>query len=395
MFALLKATFFPEPWEESLALAGEAAGWPREGVPAFQVGEALWHAAQVFYQHGELEASDRLLGAIEQRWARDSVVAIIVMLERVIHAGHVGDFERALAVGEDLARRAREFGNHTLSAYAVHTIAPVLLRLGRAEDCLAMLQDWMAGESGAVLQTPLLAALAHLHMGRHLQARRLVDEFLARRRERLGELNFATRILVLEAAVLLEDHDLAADLVPFALPLARGIPSGYPVSTARVLGQARLLLGDVDAARSHLNDALEVCARSGFRPELASARLDLAELLVRHFPEERAEAREHLEFATAEFKAMGMHSYLARARRLRAKDSRTVSRAGPSFPNSLSAREVEVLRLLAMGKTNQEIADGLVISLNTVATHVRSIFYKTHSANRAEAATYALRQRLI
>jgi DNA-binding CsgD family transcriptional regulator len=61
----------------------------------------------------------------------------------------------------------------------------------------------------------------------------------------------------------------------------------------------------------------------------------------------------------------------------------------------LSRRELEVLRLIAAGKTNQEIADGLFISLNTVATHVRSIFNKTEAANRAEAAIYALRHRLI
>jgi DNA-binding CsgD family transcriptional regulator/class 3 adenylate cyclase len=63
--------------------------------------------------------------------------------------------------------------------------------------------------------------------------------------------------------------------------------------------------------------------------------------------------------------------------------------------DGLSPRELEVLRLIADGKTNQEIADGLFISLNTVATHVRSIFNKTEAANRAEAAVYALIHRLI
>jgi DNA-binding CsgD family transcriptional regulator len=66
-----------------------------------------------------------------------------------------------------------------------------------------------------------------------------------------------------------------------------------------------------------------------------------------------------------------------------------------SAPGALSPRELEVLQLIAMGKTNQEIANALFISLNTVATHVRSIFYKTQTANRAEAAIYALRHRLI
>jgi DNA-binding CsgD family transcriptional regulator/pimeloyl-ACP methyl ester carboxylesterase len=66
---------------------------------------------------------------------------------------------------------------------------------------------------------------------------------------------------------------------------------------------------------------------------------------------------------------------------------------GPTAPTSdaLSLREVEVLRLLAAGKSNQQIADELVISLNTVNRHVSNIYAKTGAANRAEAAAYATR----
>ena len=61
----------------------------------------------------------------------------------------------------------------------------------------------------------------------------------------------------------------------------------------------------------------------------------------------------------------------------------------------LSAREVEVLRLIAVGKSNREIAERLVISVNTVFQHVRSILNKTGCANRTEAAAYALRHGLV
>jgi len=54
-----------------------------------------------------------------------------------------------------------------------------------------------------------------------------------------------------------------------------------------------------------------------------------------------------------------------------------------------------VLRLVAEGKSNQAIADTLVISLNTVLHHMGHIFTKTNAANRAEAATYAHRHGLI
>jgi pimeloyl-ACP methyl ester carboxylesterase/DNA-binding CsgD family transcriptional regulator len=64
-------------------------------------------------------------------------------------------------------------------------------------------------------------------------------------------------------------------------------------------------------------------------------------------------------------------------------------------PDGLSDREVEVLRLIAEGKTNQQIASELFISLNTVAHHVASIFAKAGLANRAQAASYAHRNHLL
>jgi DNA-binding NarL/FixJ family response regulator len=63
--------------------------------------------------------------------------------------------------------------------------------------------------------------------------------------------------------------------------------------------------------------------------------------------------------------------------------------------SDLSPREIEVLRLVAAGKTNQLIADELIISPNTVAHHVQNILEKTESANRAEATSYAHRQGLV
>jgi len=69
--------------------------------------------------------------------------------------------------------------------------------------------------------------------------------------------------------------------------------------------------------------------------------------------------------------------------------------ADATFPDDLTAREAEVLGLLAMGRTNKDVSLVLSISLNTVATHVRSILSKTHCANRTEAAAYAMRHGLL
>ena len=68
------------------------------------------------------------------------------------------------------------------------------------------------------------------------------------------------------------------------------------------------------------------------------------------------------------------------------------ARATPApLPDGLTAREAEVLALLAAGTSNRDIASCLFISPNTAANHVRSILQKTGSANRTEAAVYAIR----
>jgi DNA-binding NarL/FixJ family response regulator len=67
----------------------------------------------------------------------------------------------------------------------------------------------------------------------------------------------------------------------------------------------------------------------------------------------------------------------------------------PAYPDGLSHREIEVLRLIALGKTNPEIAQELFISPNTVAHHVTNILNKANCANRTEAATYAAQHGLI
>ena len=67
----------------------------------------------------------------------------------------------------------------------------------------------------------------------------------------------------------------------------------------------------------------------------------------------------------------------------------------PTYPDGLSQREVEVLRLVASGMTNQEIADRLFISVGTVSTHVKNLLNKTNCANRTEATAYAGRKGLV
>ena len=64
------------------------------------------------------------------------------------------------------------------------------------------------------------------------------------------------------------------------------------------------------------------------------------------------------------------------------------------LPADLTPREAEVLCLIAAGRSNRAISDELFITQNTVANHVKKILSKTDSANRTEAAAFAVRHGL-
>jgi two-component system, NarL family, response regulator LiaR len=74
---------------------------------------------------------------------------------------------------------------------------------------------------------------------------------------------------------------------------------------------------------------------------------------------------------------------------------RAIQPAQPAGKESLTPRELEVLRCLAQGMTNREIAEKLVIGETTVKTHISSILSKLHLTDRTQAALYAVREKLL
>jgi len=70
-----------------------------------------------------------------------------------------------------------------------------------------------------------------------------------------------------------------------------------------------------EEACSHYQEAIRACTEMRFRPELALTRLQLAELLLEHYQDEKSEALEHLDFAINEFREMKMQPSLERALR--------------------------------------------------------------------------------
>ena len=105
--------------------------------------------------------------------------------------------------------------------------------------------------------------------------------------------------------------------------------------------------------------------------------------------------RQHklFEQALALFQQIGLHGQVPS---IQAQLEQLPERSSPrrSLPAGLSSREVEVLRLVAQGKSNRQIAEALVLSEKTVINHLTSIFNKTVTDNRAAATAFAIRHGL-
>jgi DNA-binding CsgD family transcriptional regulator len=165
-------------------------------------------------------------------------------------------------------------------------------------------------------------------------------------------------------------------------------------------GALALRLGNVAAAEAHYRAGLTWAEREACPIEAGRCLLGLAAVQSRRGQE--AESLASLERAGTIFQHYGAELYrkqvVERMRELGTPtrpDHRRSEPDGTRHPGGLSRREVEVLRLIAAGKTNQEIADLLVLSTSTVARHVTHIFVKTGAANRAEAASYGHRHGLL
>lgn len=197
-----------------------------------------------------------------------------------------------------------------------------------------------------------------------------------------------------ETCCVLADAERAVMLYELLRPYA-GQTANHP--TAVCFGAADLYLAMLAAITNRRELALEHFDRAISFNRSMRAWPWLARSLFRHgvfllaggTDAECVRGRQQLREAEQLARRLGMTRLIAEI-----DDALEVRGADVSFPDDLTAREVEVLRLIAMGRTNKDVSLVLSISLNTVATHVRSILNKTQCANRTEAAAYANRHGL-
>jgi LuxR family transcriptional regulator, maltose regulon positive regulatory protein len=153
--------------------------------------------------------------------------------------------------------------------------------------------------------------------------------------------------------------------------------------------------GDPRTARKHLEDAVDLFKESGAPFETARARVELARVM--QALERREAAIDEVRHAIDDLTPLGASLELARARAV--LDALT-SRPAPASTavedrKGLTPREVEVLRLIAIGLSNQAIAERLFISEHTVHRHVANTLAKLNVSSRSAAVAHAGRLGLL
>ena len=155
------------------------------------------------------------------------------------------------------------------------------------------------------------------------------------------------------------------------------------------LGRVAQTAGDLDRAITHFEAAERDCRAARHSPELAWICYDHAgALLAARRPGDSDRAAALLDESAKLADRHGMPPLSAKIAELRFTAVR------PSRPAGLTPRELDVLVLVAQGKTNKEIAAELFIAERTASNHVSNILEKTKCGNRVEAAAFAHRQGL-
>lgn len=314
---------------------------------------------------------------------------------------HVFESTLALSAGElDRAEEEIEavetLGEHDelMPSHGVHGLQMFMIRReqGRLHEMRPVLDLLRASSADAGVWGPGLA-VSFAELGMLTDARRIYDQlrpdrFVNVARDALWPVSLA---FLAETCLLLDDRSGAAQLLE-ELEAFRGrvLCAGFSScagATDRLRAGLAELVDEPELADELLSDAIAWCAEIGApvwqaQAERVGAWIDDRRGDQVAAAQRRKRAARLLDAGRPPPEEAG------------SPDVRPVAITADGLSPGLSPRELEVLALVADGRSNRDIAAALFISPNTAANHVRAILQKTASANRTEAAAYAHRHGL-
>ncbi len=265
----------------------------------------------------------------------------------------------------------RELGDPRGTAYAVFLSGQVAFRQGDGATARSLAEESVRrykeiGDRQGIAISLILLARVVSFQGDHTAARRVYEEGLATARETNHKWVIASCLEGLASIVASQEQ--------VGIPLVE-IPPGE-----QVIMWAAQLWGAAEALREAGGVPIPFVERADYERSVSAARTQLGEAFETAWAQGRTMTPEQ--------------AFAAQGRVVVSAAAAPVITSTPTYPAGLTAREVEVLRLVARGLTNTEIARELSLSEKTVAHHLTHIFNKTSSENRASAAAFAIRHGL-
>ena len=390
-----------------------------------------------------LEESERLSRQLQDK---QGIASVLTYLGVMTH--NRGEVAAAAAMHEEALHLCREVGAKSTLAELIGIMGGIALFHGEYTKAREILEEslGLSQEVGNVwITATMLYALGWIayEQGAYTHARMLTEESLAHYRT-LGTPILFMEALIMYAYVLLALGDTltARTLLEEALSLSRELESQDDIARALCgLGHLALRQGNLIQARAHYEESITRLQGRWIPPRLkwalASSLEGLGEIALAEkkftwtvrlfaaanavrsahgyysplgmkqpfYDQTIAGARSQLgEKAFAALWAEGQHLTPVEARTAEAHapipmlDSKAVSTSTlpphTTSPGGLTAREVEVLRLMATGFSRNQIAEQLVLSPNTVNVHIQSIYGKLGINSRSAATRYAIEHHL-
>jgi len=310
-----------------------------------------------------------------------------------------GEYSKARVLCEESLALSKQEGNKSGIALALFKLAQTCFNSqGDPASVRSLLEESLTlnrelGDTHGLATCFCLSGQLALQQGDAAMARSLVEEGLLLYREIGGwEEGIGESLSVLgKVAAVQGDYTGARAFYKESLTFPGEMDAVWIASSLEGLAGvvavqrdsmwAGWLYGAAEALRESVGTPLPLVERTSYERSVAAARAQLGEQA----------------FATAwaEGRTMTPEQALAAERQPIQPTPTSAARPTAPYPDGLTAREVEVLRLLAQGLTSAQIAEQLVISVVTVNFHVRSIYSKLGVSSRAAATRYALEHHLV
>ncbi len=332
-----------------------------------------------------------------------SLAFALFLLGRIAWA--TGDFRAARSHAEEGLALTRAVGDKVSLGWLLDLLGLVALDQGEDDRAQALLEEGLTlnretGDTRGIVNALFYLIRMLLAQGEVARARAFAEEQLALSRAMGFRPGIASALIVLGCLALQEGNvAMAGELFEEGLALLREVNDSWSIATClqsigvAVAAQGRLaeavqLWGTAEGLCAALGTSLPPTERAFVARAATTARAELGE--------------EAFTLAWTEGRAMTPEQAVAALRHTMPASHPPVSARAdrphvpsPASPNELTEREVEVLRLVARGLSDAQVAEILVISPRTVNSHLRSIYSKLDITSRNAATYFALEHHLI